>query len=97
MLRPARAALVAAALAVTARAAAQNADGVLLGTEAALTGGAVLATAHDAAGAYYNPAGLASLAASTLCRSPAPRTSSRATGCGASSARRSPGPASSRR
>lgn len=45
---------------------AQNADGILLGTEAALTGGAVLSTAHDAAGAYYNPAGLAALPASTL-------------------------------
>jgi hypothetical protein len=60
-----RAAFLAATLAA-ARASAQNADGILLGTEAALTGGAVLSTTHDAAGAYYNPAGLAALPASTL-------------------------------
>jgi hypothetical protein len=54
------------AVVLTGRAAAQNADGVLLGTEAALTGGAVLATAHDAAGAFYNPAGLAAIPGSTL-------------------------------
>lgn len=48
------------------RAAAQNPDGVLLGTEAALTGGAVLSTSYDAVGAYYNPAGLGTLAGSTL-------------------------------
>jgi hypothetical protein len=61
-----RAAFAVAATLVAGRALAQNADGILLGTEAALTGGAVLATAHDAAGAYYNPAGLAALPASTL-------------------------------
>lgn len=44
----------------------QNADGILLGTEATLTGGAVLSTTRDAAGAYYNPAGLAALPAATL-------------------------------
>ncbi len=59
------AAFVAATL-IAGRAVAQNADGILLGTEAALTGGAVLSTAHDAAGAYYNPAGLAALPASAL-------------------------------
>jgi hypothetical protein len=65
MLRRARAAIVGAIF-VAGLASAQNADGVLLGTEAALTGGAVLSTAHDAAGAYYNPAGLAALPGSTL-------------------------------
>ena len=65
MLRPTRTAFVFTIL-VVGRAGAQNADGILLGTEAALTGGAVLATTHDAAGAYYNPAGLAALPASTL-------------------------------
>ncbi|HVI75184.1 MAG TPA: hypothetical protein VM683_09415 [Anaeromyxobacteraceae bacterium] len=64
-MRPSRAAFVLTVL-VAGRAGAQNADGILLGAEAALTGGAVLATAHDAAGAYYNPAGLAALPASTL-------------------------------
>jgi hypothetical protein len=57
---------VAGTVVLSANAMAQNADGVLLGTEAALTGGAVLATAHDPAGAYYNPAGLAALPAATL-------------------------------
>ena len=42
-------------------AAAQNADGILLGMEAATTGGAVLATAGDPATAFYNPAGLAAV------------------------------------
>jgi hypothetical protein len=51
---------VAVVLFVTAGpAAAQSADGVLLGMEAAMTGGAVVATAGDAAAAFYNPAGLA--------------------------------------
>jgi hypothetical protein len=65
MLRGARLAVLGA-IALAGRAAAQNADGVLLGTEAALTGGAVLSTSHDAVGAYYNPAGLGALSGSTL-------------------------------
>lgn len=53
---------IALLLACAAGAAgAQNADGVLLGSEAAVTGGAVLATTRDAAGAFYNPAGLGAL------------------------------------
>jgi hypothetical protein len=43
------------------RAAAQNADGILLGMDAATTAGAVIATAGEAAAAFYNPAGLAAL------------------------------------
>jgi hypothetical protein len=65
MLRRARAAVLGAVL-VAGRAAAQNADGVLLGAEASLTGGAVLATTRDAVGAYYNPAGLGAMTASSL-------------------------------
>jgi hypothetical protein len=57
---PTSLAVVALALAA-GRAAAQNADGVLLGMEAATTGGAVVATAGDAATAFYNPAGLAAV------------------------------------
>jgi hypothetical protein len=49
------------ALLLPCRAAAQNSDGILLGMEAATTGGAVVATAGDAAAAYYNPAGLAAV------------------------------------
>lgn len=59
-------AIIAGALLAAGRAGAQNADGVLLGPEASLTGGAVLATTHDAAGAYYNPAGLAGMSGSSL-------------------------------
>jgi hypothetical protein len=47
-------------------AAAQNADGVLLGMEAATTAGAVVALPGDAAAAFYNPAGLASLEGPTV-------------------------------
>jgi hypothetical protein len=58
VLRPPRAAALVALL-VAGRAAGQNADGVLLGMDAATTGGAVVAVAGDAAVAFYNPAGLA--------------------------------------
>lgn len=65
-----RAALRALALLVLALLGApveaQNADGVLMGAEAAVTGGAVLATTREAAGAFYNPAGLAALEGATL-------------------------------
>lgn len=44
-----------------ARAQAGNGDGVLLGNEAAMTGGAVIATVHDGSAVWYNPAGLASM------------------------------------
>jgi long-subunit fatty acid transport protein len=37
---------------------AGNGDGVLLGNEAAMTGGAVAAVIHDGSGTWYNPAGL---------------------------------------
>ncbi len=38
---------------------AGNDDGVLLGNEAAMTGGAVVATVGDGSGVWYNPAGIA--------------------------------------
>ena len=40
---------------------AGNDDGVLVGGQAALTGGAVTATTSDGTAAWYNPAGLAQL------------------------------------
>jgi hypothetical protein len=56
------AALAALVLAVGApRAHAGNGDGVLLGNEAAMTGGAVRATVRDGSAVWYNPAGLASI------------------------------------
>jgi hypothetical protein len=58
--------LTSLALLVPALAAAQNADGVLLGMEAATTAGAVVAVPGDAATAYYNPACLASLEGPTV-------------------------------
>ena len=53
-------------LAVPATARAGNDDGVLLGNEAAMTGGAVVATVGDGSGAWYNPAGIAQVARSTV-------------------------------
>jgi hypothetical protein len=55
--------LVASALVWLAAASAQagNDDGVLVGNEAAMTGGAVTATTHDGTSTWYNPAGLASM------------------------------------
>lgn len=51
-----------ALLALTpAVARAGNGDGVLLGNEAAATGGAVAAVVHDGSAAWYNPAGLAAM------------------------------------
>jgi hypothetical protein len=41
------------------RAQAGNDDGVLIGSQASLTGGAVTATISDGSAAWYNPAGLA--------------------------------------
>lgn len=49
-----------------AAARAGNDDSVLLGNEAAMTGGAVVATVGDGSGAWYNPAGIAQVARSTV-------------------------------
>ncbi len=46
---------------VASSARAGNGAGVLVGNEAAMTGGAVTATTHDGSATYYNPAGLASM------------------------------------
>ncbi|MBX3274602.1 MAG: hypothetical protein KF729_30330 [Sandaracinaceae bacterium] len=54
-------ALVIALLAVPAAARAGNDDGVLLGNQAAMTGGAVAATITDGTAIWYNPAGLAGM------------------------------------
>ncbi len=48
------------------RAAAGNDDGVLLGNEAAMTGGAVTAVVNDGSAAWYNPAGIAAVQRDTL-------------------------------
>lgn len=40
---------------------AGNGDGVLVGNEAAMTGGAVAATVSDGSGTWYNPAGLGNI------------------------------------
>lgn len=48
------------------RARASNDDGILIGTEAALTGGAVTAIVSDGSAAWYNPAGLAQIRRPTL-------------------------------
>jgi hypothetical protein len=58
--------LAASALAGVLAGAAQparagNDDGILVGSEAALTGGAVTAVVSDGSAAWYNPAGLAQL------------------------------------
>jgi hypothetical protein len=55
--------LIAGALALfaPARGYAGNGDGVLVGNEAAMTGGAVRATVQDGSATWYNPAGLANL------------------------------------
>lgn len=57
-----RASLAALALTLVASPArAGNGDGVLLGNEAAMTGGAVRAVVSDGSAIWYNPAGLASV------------------------------------
>jgi hypothetical protein len=53
--------LIACVLAAPSVARAGNGDGVLVGNEAAMTGGAVAATVRDGSGTWYNPAGLAAL------------------------------------
>jgi hypothetical protein len=53
------ASLVAVALLFPERARAGNDDGILLGNDAALTGGAVVSTVNDGSALWYNPAGLA--------------------------------------
>lgn len=56
-----RAALVCLFLLAPSTARAGNGDGILLGNEAAMTGGAVTAVVSDGSGAWYNPAGLAAM------------------------------------
>ncbi len=46
---------------ITSRAEAGNGDGVLLGNEAAMSGGAVRAVTADGTATWYNPAGLAAM------------------------------------
>ncbi|MEC7526006.1 MAG: hypothetical protein VYE22_39355 [Myxococcota bacterium] len=48
-------------LALPGVAHAGNGDGILVGNEAAMTGGAVSAVVRDGSGTWYNPAGLASI------------------------------------
>lgn len=56
------AALVAlAAILPSSRASAGNGDGVLLGNQAATSGGAVRAVVNDGSAIWYNPAGLAAI------------------------------------
>lgn len=55
------AAALGACLAPARAARAGNDDGVLLGNEAAMTGGAVAAVVRDGSGTWYNPAGLAGM------------------------------------
>jgi hypothetical protein len=50
-----------AALLAVADARAGNLDSFPLGNEAAMTGGAVVASTHDVAATWYNPAGLAAI------------------------------------
>lgn len=52
--------LAAVLLVIPGAARAGNGDGVLVGNEAAMTGGAVAAVVRDGSGIWYNPAGLAS-------------------------------------
>lgn len=54
-------AAVAALVSSPPHARAGNGDGVLVGNEAAMTGGAVRATVRDGTATWYNPAGLASI------------------------------------
>jgi hypothetical protein len=57
--RRARWAVQVALSLLASHARAGNDDGILVGGQAALVGGAVTATANDGAAAWYNPAGLA--------------------------------------
>lgn len=54
-----KAAWLASVLVPAATAHAGNDDSILLGNDAALTGGAVVATTNDGSALWYNPAGLA--------------------------------------
>jgi long-subunit fatty acid transport protein len=54
------------ALLVCAPAWAGNLDSFPLGNEAAMTGGAVIASTHDVAATWYNPAGLAAITRTSL-------------------------------
>ncbi|MCB9597844.1 MAG: hypothetical protein H6719_34320 [Sandaracinaceae bacterium] len=53
--------LVVAILLAPATARAGNGDGILVGNQAAITGGAVTATISDGTATWYNPAGLAAM------------------------------------
>jgi hypothetical protein len=57
---------LACALLMPTRVMAGNDDGILIGSEAILTGGAVTATVSDGTAGWYNPAGLAQLRRSQI-------------------------------
>jgi hypothetical protein len=59
-------ALIFASATTTSRARAQNADPFFFGDEAALSGGAVVASGRDSGSVWYNPAGLGGLSRGTL-------------------------------
>ena len=59
-------ALFAVALLSASTARAGNDDGVLLGNEAAMTGGAVAAVTSDGSAVWYNPAGIAAARRSSV-------------------------------
>lgn len=66
-MRKLRKGLVVGALMLSASTAqAGNDDGILLGNDAALTAGAVVATVNDGSALWYNPAGLAQAAGSSV-------------------------------
>src|SRR5688500_8250709 len=66
MVQIARTCLVLAAISSGAQAYAGNVEPVLVGREAVLTGGAVVATVTDAGAAWFNPAGLSTIRRSSV-------------------------------